>query len=75
MVSLPYAILPSPWGETSLQTHSQPRSRPSVATAYSQSNLQAVQRLQSLIQDHVTILRAGGRLGLQVTIRPESGIA
>ena len=62
-------------GETSLQTHSQPRVEPSVATAYSQSNLQAVQRLQSLIQDHVTILRAGGQQSLQVTIRPESGIA
>ena len=62
-------------GETSLQTHSQPRVEPSVATAYSQSNLQAVQRLQSLIHDHVTILRAGGQQSLQVTIRPESGIA
>ena len=62
-------------GETSLQAHSQPRVEPSVATAYSQSNLQAVQRLQSLIHDHVTILRAGGQQSLQVTIRPESGIA
>ena len=62
-------------GETSFQAHSQPRVEPPVATAYSQSNLQAVQRLQSLIHDHVTILRAGGQQSLQVTIRPESGIA
>ena len=62
-------------GETSLQAHSQPRVDAPVATAYSQSNLQAVQRLQSLIHDHVTILRAGGQQSLQVTIRPESGIA
>ena len=62
-------------GESSLQAHSQPRVEPAAATLYSQSNLQAIQRLQSLIHDHVTILRAGGQQSLQVAIRPESGIA
>jgi len=62
-------------GETSLQANIQPRVEPAAATPYSQSNLQAIQRLQSLIHDHVSILRAGGQQSLQVAIRPESGIA
>ena len=62
-------------GETSLQAHSQHKVEPAAAPSYSQSNLQAIQRLQSLIHDHVTILRAGGQQSLQVAIRPESGIA
>jgi len=41
----------------------------------SQTQLQAVQRLQSMIQDHVTVLRNGGQQTLQVAIRPESGLA
>ena len=62
-------------GETSLQAHSVPRVESASSLPSSQTQLQAVQRLQSMIQDHVTVLRAGGQQTLQVAIRPESGLA
>jgi len=62
-------------GETSLQAHSVPRVESASSLPSAQTQLQAVQRLQSMIQDHVTVLRAGGQQTLQVAIRPESGLA
>ena len=62
-------------GENSLQAHSVPRVEAASSLPSSQTQLQAVQRLQSMIQDHVTVLRNGGQQTLQVAIRPESGLA
>ncbi len=62
-------------GENSLQAHSVPCVESASSLPSSQTQLQAVQRLQSMIQDHVTVLRNGGQQTLQVAIRPESGLA